>query len=111
MGKLNVIYRYCLVRLGKRSINALVFLFILFEVINTLIFSKLLFPNHTPGPKFSSVPFAFLSLVIFAPLVETYIVQHGVLRYIINKKPASYLLACFVSAVFLDSYIIIQYHT
>lgn len=84
--------------LVKQKLSILVFLLIVLDVFLSTLFSHLLFPNHTAGPKFDNQFEAFILAVLLSPLVETYLFQYMLIGYIVKKFPNSSLAACLLSA-------------
>ncbi len=84
--------------LAKRRISLLVFYVIIFDLIVTIIFSYVLFPNHSAGPQFDSRLEAFLMAVIVAPILETYLIQYSIIGFIVKRYPSKLLEACLISA-------------
>ena len=75
LNRLNNLYENWLIQFSKLSISKLIILTVVVEITVTLIFSHLLFPNHSAGPSFENKIEEFFTAVVFAPLIETLISQ------------------------------------
>ena len=78
-----------------------VFLVLLAIVVNLLItafFSIVLFPGHKSVPATEPSIYFFLAVFIIGPFLETYLVQRGIINYILKKWPTEFLLAAVVSS-------------
>jgi len=95
---LNNLYENWLIQFSKLSISKLIILTVVVEITVTLIFSHLLFPNHSAGPSFENKIEEFFTAVVFAPLIETLIFQYAFISYILGKWSNAYLVSCFVTA-------------
>lgn len=84
--------------LVKHKISFLVFILIVFDLILSILFSHLFFPNHTAGPKFETQLEAFMLAVLLSPLVETYLFQYTIIGYLDKKYPNNSLAVCLISA-------------
>jgi|GEM_PF-2509472 len=69
------------------------------DIIVTLIFSTILFPNHNAGPILASKIEGFFIAVLIGPFVETLLFQHMLIKFILKKRPTALLLSCLVSAI------------
>jgi len=99
LNRLNNLYVNRLVQFSKMSVVKLICFTVIIEISVTLIFSLLLFPNHTAGPKFENRMEEFFTAVFFAPLIETLIFQYAFISYIISKWSNAYLFSCIVTAI------------
>ncbi len=63
------------------------------------LFSIVLFPESTEGPKFDSSKADFLLVVILAPIIETLILQSWLIKKILKNTNNSKLAAFMVSAI------------
>lgn len=97
--RLNNLYENRLAQLSKMSVVKLIFLTVVIEIIVALVFSFLLFPDHTAGPKFENRTEEFFTAVFFAPLIETLIFQYALISYILSKWSNAFLLSCIVTAI------------
>ena len=97
-------YSFLLQKLSNNSVIMLVLLAVVVNVLITSLFSFVLFPNHSAGPKIDSLIEHFFIAVILSPLVETALVQYLVINFIINKIKNSSLLACIVSSVIFAAF-------
>jgi hypothetical protein len=97
--RLNDFYANKIQKLSNFSLLRLICLTLVVEISVSLIFSFILFPNHSAGPKFETKSEEFFIAVIFAPLGETLIFQHTIISYFLNKRPNSFLFSCIFSAV------------
>jgi len=94
-------YSKIIENLSNKSLSFLVALVVSLDFLISVVFSFLLFPNHNSGPKFDSAIEAFLLVVIFSPVIETYLFQNLILDFIIRKYTNVLLNACLIaSAIF-----------
>lgn len=86
-------------KLAKKPLIFMVSLLIILDLFISIVFSFWLFPNHNAGPKFDSKIEAFILVVIFSPVIETYLFQKTIIGSIVKKYPSSQLNACLISAI------------
>ncbi len=97
--RINDLYINKVKEFSKISQFKLICFTVIIEISVTLIFSFLLFPNHTAGPTFDTKLEEFFIAVVFAPLIETLIFQYSIISYILGKWTNAYLFSCIFSAV------------
>ncbi len=97
--KLNRSYYRLLFLLSKMKIYILTFFILFIDILITLLFSLVLFPNHTAGPKFNTPLEAFILAVIIAPIFETFFFQNWVINSVLNKFPKAFLIATLTSSL------------
>lgn len=86
-------------KLSTYSIPKLVLLAILADSLITCLFSFVLFPGHTAGPKVLANTEWFIITVLAAPLLETWIFQSWIIKSTLKYTNNNKLLAILVSSV------------
>jgi uncharacterized protein len=84
---------------SRYPIAALIPITIVIDVFVTIVFSNLPLQSQSNGPLFNSKLEAFVLAIVIAPIFETLIFQHAVIKLIIKKSSNAKLLSCFVSAI------------
>lgn len=97
--KANRYYSDFIIKLSKQKTALLIFYTVGLDVIVTLIFSIILFPNHTAGPVLVSKMEGFFIAVLFAPFIETLLLQDMLIKFILKKRATATLLSCLISAI------------
>ncbi len=95
----NKYYNNFISRLSRQKTVMLIFYTVGFDVIVTLIFSIILFPNHTAGPILASKLEGLFVAVLFAPFIETLLFQYLLIKFVLKKRVTATLLSCIVSAI------------
>lgn len=97
--KTSVWFDRSLHKLARPSITYLMLFALLADIMITCLFSFVLFPENNSGPEFGVNVADFLLIVIIAPLVETAIVQSGIVRMVLKYTKGNKLLAVLFSAL------------
>ncbi|TXT28542.1 MAG: CAAX amino terminal protease [Chitinophagaceae bacterium] len=84
-------------RLEKISPIRLGIIFLFLEIINSYIFA-FLFPD-VKGSDFENIYEELFVVVLFAPLIETYLIQHLVIKNVLKYSNNNLLLALLLSAI------------
>jgi membrane protease YdiL (CAAX protease family) len=89
-------------RIIDRMTTVSIIYLILFSLVADLfvggLFSIVLFPESTEGPKFDSSKADFLLVVILAPIIETLVIQSWLIKKVLKNTNNSKLAAFIVSA-------------
>lgn len=72
---------------------------LLADIVITLLFSFVFFPNNTSGPQISANAEGFVIAVMIAPVIETYIFQIWLIKKVLKYSNNNQLLALAVSAI------------
>ncbi|MDP1845004.1 MAG: CPBP family glutamic-type intramembrane protease [Sediminibacterium sp.] len=72
-------------------------IFLLLEIINSYIFA-FLFPD-VKGSEFQNIFEELFVVVLFAPIIETYLIQHLVIINVLKYSKGNFLFALLVSAI------------
>lgn len=85
-------------RLEKINPIRLGIIFLLLEIINSFIFA-FLFPD-VKGSEFENIYEELFVVVLFAPLIETYLIQHLIIINVLKYCKENLFLALIISATF-----------
>jgi membrane protease YdiL (CAAX protease family) len=95
----NRYYTNFIASLSKQKTSILILYTVGLDIIVTLIFSIILFPNHTAGPVHTSNTEKFFVAVLVGPFIETLLFQDMLIKFILKKRANARLLSCLVSAI------------
>ncbi len=88
-----------LCRIAGFKIPYIILSAIILDIVITSVFSFILFPDHTAGPKFEPTIFDFLVVAIVGPLIETAIVQLWIIKAVLKYSSNNKLFALIISSV------------
>lgn len=71
---------------------------LIFQLAIMFIISAIIVPDHPGGFKYRSVAEHFVTVVIVAPVIETYIFQHGIIILTLRTIKSKRLIAVLLSA-------------
>ena len=86
-------------KLSSYSIIKLMLGALMTDIAITIVFSLVLFPQHTAGPNFKADIEGFFFTVLIAPLLETLFFQVWIIKTVLKYVSSNKLLAISVSSI------------
>lgn len=99
MKKSNNIYLNLIEFLSSSGIIKLSSIFIVLNLLITILFSYILFPNLNVESNKQMSIIAFVSIVVIIPVFETFFFQSFIIGYFVSKNILNFLSAAFLSSI------------